>query len=189
VLEGVLFLRGIAVQASTPARVRRRYGCLEPLEHLRQLPFEQLEFGDLLLNGAQLLRHERMQPGLHGEALPTVQLCRQCFERGEGEPECTRAANEQEPMHIVSEVLPVPCGTPTRDRHHAHVLIVANGFCWYAGGVRELADSQGSFHDRSSLCDVSGKKGTRSTCWKVKGKQAKKIAPSMTRRFREHATV
>jgi hypothetical protein len=27
-------------------------GHLQPLEHLRQLPFEQLEFSDLLLNGA-----------------------------------------------------------------------------------------------------------------------------------------
>jgi hypothetical protein len=144
------------------------------LEHLRQLPFEQLEFGNLLLDGAQLLRYEGMQPGTHGQTLPAVKLCRQRFERGEGEPECTRAANKQEPMHIVSGVLPVPCGTPARDWQHSHLLVVANGFCWDAGGARELANRQGSFHGRSSLCDVSGKKGTRSTGWKVKGTQAKK---------------
>jgi hypothetical protein len=40
-------------------------------------------------------------------------------------------------------------------------------------GVGELTNSQRSFHGRSSLCDVLGKKGTRSTDWKVKGKQAK----------------
>jgi hypothetical protein len=30
------------------------------LEHLRQLPLEQLKFRALLLHGAQLLRHERV---------------------------------------------------------------------------------------------------------------------------------
>src|SRR5438105_15944643 len=72
-------------------------------------------------------------------------------------------------MDIVSGVVPVPCSTPAWYRQHAHLLVVANGFCRDAGGVRELADSQGSFHNRSSLCEVSGKKGTRSTGWKVKG--------------------
>ena len=52
---------------------------------MRQLPFEQLEFGDLLLDGAQLLRHERMQAGTHRQTLPAVKLRRQCFEIGEGE--------------------------------------------------------------------------------------------------------
>jgi len=32
--------------------VRRGLGCLKPLEHLRQLPFEQSEFSNLPLNGA-----------------------------------------------------------------------------------------------------------------------------------------
>jgi hypothetical protein len=59
---------------------------LEPLEHLCQLPFEQLEFGDLPLHGAQLLRHEGVQPGTHGQTLPAVELSRQHFEMGEGEP-------------------------------------------------------------------------------------------------------
>jgi hypothetical protein len=56
------------------------------LEHLRQLPLEQLKFGDLLLDGAQLLGHEGVQSGPHRQALPVVQLRRQRFERGEGEP-------------------------------------------------------------------------------------------------------
>jgi hypothetical protein len=30
------------------------------LEHLRQLPLKHLEFGNLLLDGAQLLRDERV---------------------------------------------------------------------------------------------------------------------------------
>jgi len=54
----LVFLRGVTIQASTPVSVRRGRGGLEPLEHLRQLPLEQLAFGDLLLDGAQLLRHE-----------------------------------------------------------------------------------------------------------------------------------
>jgi len=55
------------------------------LEHLRQLPFEQLEFGNLLLDGAQLLRHEGVQSRTHRQTLPTVQLRRQRFEIAEGE--------------------------------------------------------------------------------------------------------
>src|SRR2546425_1998250 len=72
-------------------------------------------------------------------------------------------------MDIMAGVLPVPCTTPPWHRQHADLLVVANGFCWYARGVGELANRQRSFHGRSSLCDVSGKKGTRSTGWKVKG--------------------
>jgi hypothetical protein len=72
-------------------------------------------------------------------------------------------------MDIVSGVLPVPCATALWHRQHADLLVVANGFCRYAGGVGELTNSQRSFHGRSSLYDVSGEKGTRSTGWKVKG--------------------
>ena len=81
-----MFLRGIAAQALTPMRVRCGYGRLEPLEHLRQLPFEQLKFSDLLLDSVQLLRHERLQAGAHRQALPAVKLRCQGFEIGEGEP-------------------------------------------------------------------------------------------------------
>jgi len=56
------------------------------LEHLRQLPLKQLKFRDLLLDGAQLLCHERVQAGTHGQTLPAVELSRQRFEIGEGEP-------------------------------------------------------------------------------------------------------
>jgi hypothetical protein len=56
------------------------------LEHLRQLPFEQLEFGNLPLHSAQLLRHECVQSGTHGQTLPTVEFSRQRFEIGKGEP-------------------------------------------------------------------------------------------------------
>jgi hypothetical protein len=52
VLVWLLFLWGVTVQASTPVSVSPRRGRLKPLEHLRQLPFEQLEFGNLPLNGA-----------------------------------------------------------------------------------------------------------------------------------------
>jgi len=66
--------------------MRRGCGCLEPLEHLRQLLLKQLKFGNLLLDGAQLLRHEFVQAGTHRQTLPTVEFYRQCFEIGEGEP-------------------------------------------------------------------------------------------------------
>jgi len=66
--------------------MRHGRGCLEPLEHLRKLSLEQLEFGDLLLDGAQLLRHEGVQSGAHGQTLPAVKLSRQRSEIGEGEP-------------------------------------------------------------------------------------------------------
>jgi hypothetical protein len=56
------------------------------LEHLRQLLLKQLKFGNLLLDGAQLLRHEFVQAGTHRQTLPTVEFYRQCFEIGEGEP-------------------------------------------------------------------------------------------------------
>jgi hypothetical protein len=56
------------------------------LEHLRQLLLKHLEFGHLLLDGAQLLRHERVQAGTHRQTLPAVEFCRQGFELGEGEP-------------------------------------------------------------------------------------------------------
>jgi len=51
-VQWLLGLRGGAVQASTPVSVRPGRGRLEPLEHLRQLPLEQVKFGDLLLDGA-----------------------------------------------------------------------------------------------------------------------------------------
>ena len=85
-LKGLLCLRGVTLQASTPIGVRRRRNRLEPLEDLRQLPLEELAFGDLLLDGVQLLRHKCVQAGTHGETLPAVELCRQRFEIGEGEP-------------------------------------------------------------------------------------------------------
>ena len=57
-MEWLPFLWGITLQASTPLSVRSERTRLEPVEHLRQLPFEQVKFGDLLPDGAQLLRHE-----------------------------------------------------------------------------------------------------------------------------------
>jgi hypothetical protein len=66
-------------------RVRCGYSRLEPLEHLRQLPFEQLKFSDLPLNSVQLLRHELLQAGTHRQTLPAVKLRRQGFEIGERE--------------------------------------------------------------------------------------------------------
>jgi hypothetical protein len=63
----------------------RGCGRLEPLEHLRQLPLKHLELGNLLLDGMQLLRYERVQAGTHRQTFPTVKLCRQGFEIGEGE--------------------------------------------------------------------------------------------------------
>ena len=82
----LLCLRGLAAQALTPVRVRRGRGCLEPLEHLRQLLLKHLEFGNLLLDGTQLLRHEFVQAGTHRQTLPAVELSREHFEMGEGEP-------------------------------------------------------------------------------------------------------
>ena len=43
--------------------------------------------------------------------------------------------------------------------------------CRYTGSVSAVADRQRSFHGRSSLCALSAKNGTSSTCWKVKGIQ------------------
>jgi hypothetical protein len=145
----LLFLRGIAIQAPTPVSVRRRRGRLEPMEHLQQLPLEYVEFGNLLLHAVQLLRHQCLQAGTHSQTLPAVELGRQHFELGEGEPQGTRAANEQEPMHIASGVLPVPGGTPAWHRQHTDLLVIANGFGWDAGSACELAHRQRSFHGRS----------------------------------------
>jgi hypothetical protein len=85
-LEWLLFLQIVAVQASTSISVLRRRSRLEPVEYLRQLPFEELKFSDLLPDNAQLLGHEGMQPGPHDQTLPTVKLCHERFEIGEGEP-------------------------------------------------------------------------------------------------------
>jgi hypothetical protein len=59
---------------------------LEPLQHLHQLSLENVAFDDLLPNGAQLLRHERMQARTHRQTLPAVEFTRQPFELSEGEP-------------------------------------------------------------------------------------------------------
>src|SRR2546426_3826764 len=72
-------------------------------------------------------------------------------------------------MDIVSGVLPIPGGTPAGCWQHANLLVVANGFCRHTSSASELANRQRSFHGCSSLYDVSAQKGTRSTCWKVKG--------------------
>jgi hypothetical protein len=56
------------------------------VEHLRQLPLKHLEFGNLLLDSAQLLSHECMQSGTHRQTLSAVEFCRQGFEIGKGEP-------------------------------------------------------------------------------------------------------
>jgi len=56
------------------------------LEHLRQLLLKHLAFGNLLLDGAQLLRHEIVQAGTHCQTLLAVEFSRQGFEIGEGEP-------------------------------------------------------------------------------------------------------
>ena len=85
-LKWLLFLWGVTVQAATPVSMRRGNARLEPLEHLRQLPLEQLKFRDLLLDSAQLLRHERVQSRTHGQTFPAVKLSRQRFEISEGEP-------------------------------------------------------------------------------------------------------
>jgi hypothetical protein len=50
------------------------------------LPLKHVEFSDLLLHSAQLLRYERLQARTHGQTLLTVKLRRQGFEIGEGEP-------------------------------------------------------------------------------------------------------
>jgi hypothetical protein len=85
-LEWLLCLRGVTLQAATPIGVQRRRSRLEPVEHLRQLPLEELEFRDLLLDSAQLLHHKGVQAGTHGQTLPAIELSRQRFELGEGEP-------------------------------------------------------------------------------------------------------
>jgi hypothetical protein len=59
---------------------------LKPLEHLRELALELLEFDDLLLHGAQLLGHEDLQSGTHGCTLLAIKLSRQHFDMGEGKP-------------------------------------------------------------------------------------------------------
>jgi hypothetical protein len=56
------------------------------VEHLRQLPLKHLEFSNLLLDRAQLLGHEIMQSGTHGQTLSAVEFCRQRFEVGKREP-------------------------------------------------------------------------------------------------------
>ena len=41
-------------------------------EHLRQLPLKYLEFGNLLLDSAQLLCHELVQAGTHRQTLSAM---------------------------------------------------------------------------------------------------------------------
>lgn len=82
----MLPLRVVDVQASTTIDVMRGRGRLQPFEHLRQLPLQHVEFGDLPLHGAQLLRHELLQAGAHGQTLPAIKLSRQRFQIGQGEP-------------------------------------------------------------------------------------------------------
>jgi hypothetical protein len=72
-------------------------------------------------------------------------------------------------MDIVSGVVPISCATPPGHWQHANLLIVANRFCRDASSACKLPNRQRSFHSRSSLCDMSGKKGTCSSSWKVKG--------------------
>jgi hypothetical protein len=42
------------------------------VEHLRELPLKQLKFGNLLLHGTQLLRHQGVQSRTHRQTLPAV---------------------------------------------------------------------------------------------------------------------
>jgi hypothetical protein len=86
VRQWLLCLVDIAAQALTPVSVRRGHVRLELLQHLRQLPLKHVEFGDLLLDGVQLLRHEGVQAGTHRETLPTVELRGQRFEIGKRKP-------------------------------------------------------------------------------------------------------
>jgi hypothetical protein len=51
-LEWLLCFWSVNVQTPTPVNVRRGRGRLEPVEELRQLPFEQMEFSNLLLDQA-----------------------------------------------------------------------------------------------------------------------------------------
>jgi hypothetical protein len=92
--------------------VRRGRTRLKSVQHLRQLPFQQLECSDLLPHSVQLLLYEGVQAGPHGQTFPTIQLCRQRFQPAEGEAECPRPAYEQEPMDIVAGVVSVPGVTP-----------------------------------------------------------------------------
>jgi hypothetical protein len=59
---------------------------LEPLQHLHQLPFEDVAFGNLLLDRAQLLRYKCLEAGPRCLACPALQFRRQGFEMGEREP-------------------------------------------------------------------------------------------------------
>jgi hypothetical protein len=76
-------------------------------------------------------------------------------------------------VDIVTGVVPVACAASLWHRQDTNLLVVTNGFCRDAGGVCKLTNRQGSFHNLSSLCDVTGKKGTRSTNWKVKRSRQK----------------
>jgi hypothetical protein len=82
---------------------------------------------------------------------------------------CYPRLRDQEPVDIVAGGVPIACITAPWHRQDTHLLVGANGFCRDAGSACKLPNRQGSFHSRSSLCDVSGKQGTRSTGWKVKG--------------------
>jgi hypothetical protein len=119
--------------------VRRRRTRLQPVQHLRQLPFQQLEFSDLLPHRVQLLLYEGVQAGPHGQTFPTAQLCRQRLQLAEGEAECPRPAYEQESVDIVAGVVSVPGVTPAWHRQHTDLLVIANGFCRDASRACELA--------------------------------------------------
>jgi hypothetical protein len=55
------------------------------VEHLRQLPFKHVKFGNLLLDSAQLLGHERLQVRTHRETRPAVKFRHQGFKLRERE--------------------------------------------------------------------------------------------------------
>ena len=86
----------------------------------------------------------------------------------------------REPVDIVAGVVAVSCAASPWNRQDTHLLVVANGFCRDAGSACKLTNRQRSFHSLSSLCDVSGKKGTHSTSWKVKSGTQKKLPKRAT---------
>jgi hypothetical protein len=49
------------IEATTTLGTVTGRRCVKPLEHLGELAFERLEFGNLMLHGAQLLGHEGMK--------------------------------------------------------------------------------------------------------------------------------
>ena len=74
------------IQAMAALAIGRGCRTFKSFAYIHELTFERVQFSDLLLDGAQLLGHETLQPGPHrSTTLPFEAGC-QVSELREGQP-------------------------------------------------------------------------------------------------------